>query len=149
MRGGGEGQGPSPTLWGGLRGGGGLKPPAPCQAGPPHQVQFQACPFSVLVLTNWPEVLGPLEVARVVGLDWGPVFLTSLLKSTFTFCVSELCSITLLLEHQWFRNSVFALSSIEVLPMEFSMSLLMLLFHKTSNLSVNALVTLFIKYFFS
>ena len=53
----------------GLRGGGGLKPPAPCQAGPPHQVQFQACPFSVLVLTNWPEVLGPLEVARVVGLD--------------------------------------------------------------------------------
>ena len=144
----GEGQGPSPTLWGGLRGGGGLKPPAPCQAGPPHQVQFQACPFSVLVLTNWPEVLGPLEVARVVGLNSGLVFFTSLLRSTFTFCVSGSCSITLLLEHQWFRNSVFALSSIEVLPMEFSMSLLMLLFHKTSNLSVNALVTLFIKYFF-
>ena len=70
-------------------------------------------------------MLGPLEVARVVGLDSGPVFLTSLLKSTFTFCVSELCSITLLLEHQWFRNSVFALSSIEVLPMEFSVSLLL------------------------
>ena len=143
------GQGPSPTLWGGPRGGVGVEPPAPCQAGPPLQVQSQACPFSVLVLTNWPEVLGPLEVARVVGLDSGPVFLTSLLKSTFTFCVSELCSITLLLEHQWFRNSVFALSSMELLPMEFSMSLLMLLFHKTSNLSVNALVTLFIKYFFS
>ena len=148
MRGGGGGV-RAPTPWGGPRGGEGPEPPAPRRADPPHQVQFQACPFSVLVLTNWPEVLGPLEVARVVGLDSGSVFLTSLLKSTFTFCVSELCSITLLLEHQWFRNSVFALSSMELLPMEFSMSLLMLLFHKTSNLSVNALVTLFIKYFFS